>query len=119
MRRPRIHPARAGISTPWQTLAIGLFRAKNHRVMRSRLSSSRMYSGARPPLKKNACVVLGLDLGDSHGGLNGVALPFLCDRPARLIRENGPTGITVKEVGDKSNASRSTLERRRSEAFLP
>ena len=36
MRRPSTQPAYAGISTPWQTLAIGLLAAKKCRVTRTR-----------------------------------------------------------------------------------
>ena len=39
IRRPFTQPARAGISTPWQTLAIGLPAVKKCLVMRIRSSS--------------------------------------------------------------------------------
>jgi hypothetical protein len=39
IRRPRTQSAYAGISTPWQTLAIGLPVSKKCRVMRTRSSS--------------------------------------------------------------------------------
>ncbi len=60
MRSPFTMPARAGISTPWQTLIIGLPCSQNQRVTASRASSSRMYSGARPPLKKMPAYCSGL-----------------------------------------------------------
>ena len=39
IRRPFTQPAYAGTSTPWQTLATGLFASKKCRVIRTRSSS--------------------------------------------------------------------------------
>ena len=51
--RPFARSARAGISTPWQTLAMGKFLSKKYWVIRIKSGSSRIYSGsARPHLKK-------------------------------------------------------------------
>jgi hypothetical protein len=47
---PAITPAAARISTPWQTLATGLWAATNVFVIRTRSASYRRYSGARPPV---------------------------------------------------------------------